>query len=347
MDEMIFNAIDNVVLESEFDTAYALAQGYLKAIAILESDDVTGEAEGFAIFQESGDDKDKKTKEDKKNEAKGGLINAIKRMFAAIAAKFKKAEEQGDDKVDEKKKSKLKKFGIATGVASATAGALLILNKVKNNRTDAELKDEIRMTLARVTGDKNESVVKKAFNTIDIRNGGKVYFSTYNLKTMNSIFGDVTSFLKEKNPKSEEKATKLISSMDKYNENDSWKDKKIWKEYELSEFKQEYSTLKETVDELEKVLKLVNNYNGENTTASDVDVKVLASLQKLTNRWVEVQQTKAKIVSAIYNLSFHDEQGVKHGLELSGNKLVSVDKKREAFEKITGKGEDYNESKED
>ena len=103
----------------------------------------------------------------------------------------------------------------------------------------------------------------------------------------------------------------------------------------------------ETVDELEKVLKLVNNYNGENTTASDVDVKVLASLQKLTNRWVEVQQTKAKIVSAIYNLSFHDEQGVKHGLELSGNKLVSVDKKREAFEKITGKGEDYNESKED
>ena len=155
------------------------------------------------------------------------------------------------------------------------------------------------------------------------------------------------AYLKEKNPKSEEKATKLISSMDKYNENDSWKDKKIWKEYELSEFKQEYSTLKETVDELEKVLKLVNNYNGENTTASDVDVKVLASLQKLSNRWVEVQQTKAKIVAAIYNLSFHDEQGVKHGLELSDNKLISVDKKREAFEKITGKGEDYNESKED
>lgn len=322
MNEMIFNAIDDVVLESEFDTAYALAQGYLKAIAILESDDVTGEAEGFAIFQESGDEKDKKSKEEKKDAAKGGLINAIKRMFAAIAAKFKKSEENDPEKLDEKKKSKLKKFGIAAGVATATAGAVLIAKKAANNRTDAEIQDELRKMAS--SSLKNADKVHNALSTIEIKNGGKVYFRAMPVKPVETILKKIAKFLKK--PGSVEEAQKIVDeakALCEYN-------KDAVGEQELGEFAGHFSACILVIEkDLNPIVSAAPDPNS-----SDATIKVLGALNLVESKAISrARAVLHSVDNAIYNLHYIDEvSGEYVGLKRTDDGLKvdtaeNVDKK--------------------
>lgn len=299
MNEMIFNAIDDVVLESEFDTAYALAQGYLKAIAILESDDVTGEAEGFAIFQESGDDKDKKTKEDKKNEAKGGLINAIKRMFAAIAAKFKKSEESDPEKLDEKKKSILKKIGIAATVTTAFAGVTAILAKVSTNRTDAELAEAIRKMCG--VDDEKAEAVKEALKSIEIKNGGKVYFKVdVDVAALDSWFKKFDEVLKHGGTNAEA----VISAS-----NDLYKVNK--KEYSWSEFTKAANKVKNgCLADLKDKVEILNKKDAE---LANIDEATTLRLLRVFNDaytmlWMKrVVATEKKITDAVFKLQYWDD----------------------------------------
>ena len=281
MNEMIFNEIDDVVLESEVETAYALAQGYLKAIAILESDDVTGDAEGFAIFQESGDNKDKKkSKEDKKDEAKGGLINAVKRLFAAIAAKFKKAEEKDPEKLDEKKKSVLKKLGIAAAVTTAFAGVTAILAKASTNRTDAELADAIRKMCS--VDDEKAEAVKEALKSIEIKNGGKVYFKIdLDLAALDSWFKKAADSLKNGGKNAEAVITAS---------NDLYKVRK--KEYSWSEFTKQADKIKNGS------LNSLREYIGKESEKDSV----------YTMLWMKrVVATEKKITDAVFKLQYWDD----------------------------------------
>lgn len=300
MNEMIFNEIDDVVLESEVETAYALAQGYLKAIAILESDDVTGEAEGFAIFQESGDNKDKKkTKEEKKDEAKGGLINAVKRLFAAIAAKFKKAEEKDPDKLDEKKKSTLKKIGIAATVTTAFAGVTAILAKVSTNRTDAELADAIRKMCS--VDDEKAEAVKDALKSIEIKNGGKVYFKIdLDLAALDSWFKKAAESLKNGGKNAEAVITAS---------NDLYKVHK--KEYSWSEFTKQADKIKN--GSLNSLQEYIGKESEKDSVMHNTDEALYVRLLKVFNDaytmlWMKrVVATEKKITDAVFKLQYWDD----------------------------------------
>lgn len=333
MDEMIFNAIDDVVLESEFDTAYALAQGYLKAIAILESDDVTGEAEGFAIFQESGDEKDKKkSKEEKKDAAKGGLINAIKRMFAAIAAKFKKSEETNPTKVDEKKKSKLKKLGIVAGVTTAAAGAALIVKKASDNRTDAEIQDELRKMAN--SSEENAIKVHDALATIAIKNGGKVYFDAPPIEPIADMVKKIAKFLD--NPGTDQETNKIVEEVNKL----CVYDKAALRNYELGDYNRQYEKCYKVI--LTDIGIIVDKDPDPNS--SDGSIRVLAAFNKLESKaWRRVSSTLDKVQNAIYSLNYTDDNGEKHGIGVkptSTGKVTTAEKAAEAEEKFVQKHAD-------
>ena len=103
MNEMILNSIEDVVLESEFNTAYALANEYCKALAILESytDDDMDIINSFAIFQEAAKEDDKK--DDGKNDTVEGKKEGIfKKFISAVKAMMAKIFKKSEDLVDEK-----------------------------------------------------------------------------------------------------------------------------------------------------------------------------------------------------------------------------------------------------
>lgn len=103
MNEMILNSIEDVVLESEFNTAYALANEYCKALAILESytDDDMNIINSFAIFQEAAKEDDKKS-DDKKDTVEGKKEGIIKKFISAVKAMMSKIFKKSEDLVDEK-----------------------------------------------------------------------------------------------------------------------------------------------------------------------------------------------------------------------------------------------------
>ena len=312
MDEMILNEIEDVVLESEFQTALALANSYLKAIAILESEDVTNDLDCFAIFQESGDEKDKKkkSKDDKKEEAKGGLINAIKRLFASIAAKLKKSEENNPDKVDEKKKAKLKKFGIAAAVTSAAAGAILVVKKVSKNRTDAEIQDELRKMGS--SSDENASKIRKALATIEIKNGGKVYFDSIPIEPIVAEFEKIYKFLSK--PGSDEEGYKILEETKKLCDYNNYKES--LRQYDMESYMKQYEKGKDIIQS--KIGSIVNTAQSNTSTSNYTDgtVKVLTAFNKLRDLvWNGYVLATVTVVSnAIMNLHYTDKSGNKHGV---------------------------------
>lgn len=301
MNEMIFNEIDDVVLESEFQTALALANSYSKAIAILESEDVSVDADCFAIFQESGDEKDKKkSKDEQKEAAKGGLINAIKRMFAAIAAKFKKSEENDPEKLDEKKKSVLKKIGIAATVTTAFAGVTAILAKVSTERTDAEIAEAIRKMCG--VDDEKEAAVKEALKTIEIRNGGKVYFKVdVDVAALDSWFKKFDDVLNHGGKNAE---AVISASNDLYTVNK--------KEYSWSEFTKAANKIKNgCLADLKVRVEVLNKKEAE---LLNIDEATTIRLLKVFNDaysmlWLKrVVGTETKITNAVFKLQYWDDK---------------------------------------
>lgn len=368
MNETMFDLITESALDSEIRTAGALVESYAKAMTILENADAAAALDAFSIFQEAateaGDKKDEKEKkeettEKKKENVNKGLVNSVKRLLKALAAKFKRQEANDPNKLSAKDKAMAKKYGIivdttatetdASGPSASDIAFTALSISLRLIRIIVPYVQEWRINkeLERLVNKCGKGeMVDRALNSISVQPGGLISIrTTYNLSKTKSWFQKAYKYLQfetgnEKKLGDAASAKRMIRKSEKL--------------YNLSSFEKWYTEVNNGV--IGKIGALVAK--AESIDESEITPEYAAAVKNISELYVDVWvngiggliRTVKEVIFELINDS-ESRLGLKYTLIGGKAKFVIAGKKKEGLKQAAlvdgNKSDDKKSDKKD